>query len=212
MTNTKTNILLVDDHPLVLEGLKNILKHEEKINLIFEASNGEEALNILEKNDIELVISDISMPKMSGIELAKKIKARDKQVKFLILTIHKDREYIKAMLELDIDGYVLKNSERQVIANTIKKIINGSTCYDDEILSILKEGMKTESQTHFVKLTKREIEVVKLICEELSSEEIANKLFISKHSIDAYRKSIIQKLGVKNAIGIMRYAIAEKLL
>ena len=67
MTNTKTNILLVDDHPLVLEGLKNILKHEEKINLIFEASNGEEALNILEKNDIELVISDISMPKMSGI-------------------------------------------------------------------------------------------------------------------------------------------------
>lgn len=214
MLSENLKILLVDDHQVVLEGLKIIFSEVPNCIVAADVTNAKEALAILKKQKIDIVITDIKMPEINGIELTKQIKILHPEIKVLILSMHKDREFIRAAINVEADGYLLKSSNRGQFTKALHLICNNSTYYDNEIISLLKEEKKREKLIANTKeaLTHREIEVVKLICFEYSSDEIADKLFVSRHSVDAYRKSILQKIGVKNVIGIMRFAIQHDLL
>ena len=209
MENLNIKLLLVDDHDLVLKGLRSILQQDPAIETLGEARNGLEALAFLKTTDADLVITDIKMPKMSGIELAKHIKKHHPHIKVLVLTLFKDREYVTSILESEAEGYLLKNVGQEELIRAIHHIMNNGTYYSQEILSILTSEIQERHHKSEVihDLSKRELEIIGLICQEYSSNEIAEKLFISRSTVDVHRKNILQKTGAKNLVGLIRFAI-----
>lgn len=209
MENGKIKLILVDDHELVLKGLKSILEQEAGIDVVAEARNGVEALALLNSVDADLIVTDLKMPEMTGIELTRHVKQRYPQLKVLVLTLFKDREYVNAILEAEAEGYLLKNVEQPELLHAIHHIMNHGTYYSQEIVSILRSELTgrphKSDATH--DLSKRELEIIGLICQEYSSTEIAEKLFISKATVDVHRKNILQKTGAKNLVGLIRFAI-----
>lgn len=201
--------MLVDDHELVLKGLKSILEEEKDMEIVAEASNGKHALSLLKEGQPDIVVTDLKMPEMSGIELTKYIKTHYPHIKVLVLTLFKDREYVNAILEAEAEGYLLKDVGRSELIQAIRHISHHGTYYSQEIISILKSEIRDRHQKNEVlnELSKRETEVIALICQEYSSIEIAEKLFISKATVDVHRKNILQKTGVKNLVGLIRFAI-----
>jgi DNA-binding NarL/FixJ family response regulator len=209
MENGKIRLILVDDHELVLKGLKSILEKEADIDVVAEARNGLEALALLDRVEADLIVTDLKMPEMSGIELTRHVKQQHPHLKVLVLTLFKDREYVNAIIEAEAEGYLLKNVEQQELLHAIRHIMNNGTYYSQEIVSILKSeitGRQHKSDAAH-DLSKRELEIIGLICQEYSSTEIAEKLFISKSTVDVHRKNILQKTEAKNLVGLIRFAI-----
>lgn len=209
MENGKIKLILADDHELVLKGLKSILEQEKDIEVVGEARNGQEALAVLSHTEADMLVTDLKMPEMSGIELTRQVKQRYPHLKVLVLTLFNDREYVNAILEAEAEGYLLKNVEQQELLHAIRHIMNHGTYYSQEIVSILTSELKGRQHkgdaTH--DLSKREREIIGLICQEYSSTEIAEKLFISKSTVDVHRKNILQKTEAKNLVGLIRFAI-----
>ncbi len=209
MENGKIKLILVDDHELVLKGLKSILVQERDMEVVAEARNGAEALALLDRTDADMIVTDLKMPHMSGIELTRHVKQHYPQLKVLVLTLFNDREYVNAILEAEAEGYLLKNVEQPELLHAIRHIMNHGTYYSQEIVSILTselKGRQHKSDTVH-ELSKRELEIIGLICQEYSSTEIAEKLFISKSTVDVHRKNILQKTEAKNLVGLIRFAI-----
>lgn len=209
MEHTPTKILLVDDHELILTGLQALLNQEPNLQVVALANNGLAALNLLKTEAVDIVITDVKMPEMNGIVLTQNIKQKYPAIKVLVLTLYNDREYVTEILNADADGYLLKNVGQQELIKAINHIVNNGTYYSQEIVSILKTEMKEKQTQNNVlqELSKRELEVINLICQEYSSNEIAEKLFISKATVDVHRKNILQKTGVKNLVGLIRFAL-----
>jgi DNA-binding NarL/FixJ family response regulator len=209
MENRKIKLILVDDHELVLKGLKSILEQEPNIEIVGEAKNGLEAIALFDRVHADMVITDLKMPEMSGIELTRHIKQHYPQLKVLVLTLFNDREYVTAILEAEAEGYLLKNVSQKELLHAIDHIMNHGTYYSQEILSILRSEIKDRQHKSEVinDLSKRELEIIGLICQEYSSNEIAGKLFISKATVDVHRKNILQKTEAKNLVGLIRFAI-----
>ncbi len=205
----KTRILLVDDHELVLKGIKSIIENELNLEVLAEAKNGLEAISILQNTTIDLVLTDVKMPLMNGIELTKYVKSNYPNTKVLVLSLFKDREYVSSIIDSEAEGYLLKNADKDEIIFAINHVINDGTFYSQEIVDILKSNSTVRhlGLSLPIILSKREIEIIKLICLEFSSNEIADKLFISKATVDVHRKNIIQKSGVKNIVGLVRFAV-----
>jgi DNA-binding NarL/FixJ family response regulator len=211
--NKIIRVLIADDHQMFLDGLKALLKREKNIHVIGEVSNGTQALEFIKKNTPDLLITDISMPGMSGVELTREVKHRYPEVKVLVLTMYNDKEIVGEILMSEAEGYILKNTGRQELSNAINRIIDNSTYYSNEVLNIMMTRMKKQKsiEKNTALLTPREIEIIKLIMEELSSEEIADKLFISKRTVDTHRKNIIQKTNTKTLVGLLKFAIENNL-
>ncbi|MEQ1732292.1 MAG: response regulator transcription factor [Bacteroidia bacterium] len=209
MEYTPTKILLVDDHELILTGLQALLNQEPNLQVVALANNGVAALNLLKTHAVDIVITDVKMPEMNGIVLTQNIKQQYPAIKVLVLTLYNDREYVTEILNADADGYLLKNVGQQELIKAINHIVNNGTYYSQEIVSILKTEMKEKQTQHTTlqELSKRELEIINLICQEYSSNEIAEKLFISKATVDVHRKNILQKTGVKNLVGLIRFAL-----
>lgn len=210
-------ILIADDHAMFIDGIKSLLRKEENIQVVAEAANGHEALEILESNGIDMLITDISMPNMSGTELAKKVKEDYPDVKVLVLTMYNDREIINEILISEAEGYILKNTGKQELLKAITRIAEGSTYYSNEVMEIVMENIKDGNNRHeqderVKELTQRELEILQLICEELSTAEIAEKLFISPRTVETHRKHILQKTQVKTIVGLIKFAINNKLV
>ena len=207
------NILIADDHQMFIDGIKSITKNEEDITIAAEALNGKEAMGYLIAEDINFVIADIEMPEMNGIELTEWIKENKPDVKVLIVTNYKDRGFIDAMIKAEAEGYILKNTGKQELLNAINRIADGGTFYSNEVVSILmenyKEKEKAEEQTKDLSL--REKEIVRLICQENSTNEIADKLFLSPYTVETHRKNILKKKKAKTIVGLIKYAIENKL-
>lgn len=209
MEKQRIKLVLADDHELVLKGLRSILEQEEDIEVVAEAANGTEVLALLEQTSPDMIVTDLKMPEMSGIELTRHVKQRYPHIKVLVLTLFKDREYVNAILEAEAEGYLLKNVGQQELINAVRHIMNHGTYYSHEITSILRSEIKGRQHKSDAAqdLSKRELEIIGLICQEYSSNEIAGKLFISKATVDVHRKNILQKTGVKNLVGLIRFAI-----
>lgn len=212
----KIRIVLADDHQMILEGLQAMLNGEDEIEVIEEARDGVEVIELVQSNrEIDVVVLDINMPRLDGIETTKRIKAAYPEIKVLILSMYNRVEFVKNLLESGTDGYILKNSGKQVLITALKSLARGEPYYSAEITqTIMKSYQRTRTFDHsvYAELSDREKEVIIGIALEKTTQEIAEMLCLSKHTIDTHRKNVLSKLDVKNAAGIVKYAIQSGLV
>jgi DNA-binding NarL/FixJ family response regulator len=211
----KASILIADDHQMFLDGLKLILKNQPGISIVAEALDGNEVIRQLEQQEIDLALVDLNMPGLSGVELVKTIKQKFPQTKLLVITMHSGQEIISEILLAEAEGYILKNSGKKEVIEAITHILNGKTHYEKEVLSRMFEKVKADKKNEEVKkeLSEREQQVFELIVQEFTSKEIAEKLFISKQTVDTHRINIMQKTQTKTLVGLIKYAVrAGKLI
>lgn len=201
------NLILVDDHNMYLEGVLSILNTRGEFFVHLASTSGNEVLTFIEKKEqkINLIISDISMPEIDGIDLVKKVKEIDPDIKILIVSMWNSPIVTEKLLSLGIEGYILKDASRTEFFHAIELLLKGQQYLTKEIHNTLLEYKEKGSQE--IKLTKREKQVIKLISEEFTTQEIADRLHLSRHTIETYRKNLISKLGVKNIAGLTRYAL-----
>jgi len=204
----KTKVLIVDDHLMFLQGLAALLQDVDDIFLADTLTSGESALLMLEEQSIDIVIMDISMPGMDGIELNEIIKKKYPEIKTLILSTHSDRKIIDKLIKGDANGYLLKNAERDELLEAVYSLARGENYFSKEIKEKMQSAysVKNENRTD-QNLSRREIEILKLVADGYSTQEISNLLFISQHTVNSHRKSLLFKLGLKNAAGLAKYAL-----
>ena len=204
------NIFLVDDHKIVIDGIKSMLHGNEFFNVSGFALNGTDALAMIHSNEIsiDIVITDIFMPGISGTDLCHTIKQFNSQIKVLILSMHNHVDYVKAAIDADADGYMLKTIGQAELVNALQAIAEKGAYFSQEIIPLLFKQVKQNHSNHPpVKLTHRELEILDLILKEFTSREIAEKLFISKQTVDSHRFSIMEKTGSKSIVGLLKYAL-----
>jgi DNA-binding NarL/FixJ family response regulator len=209
-SKNKTNILIVDDHQLVIDGLKSMLASEKNYVIKGEALNGQQALEMItsKPEEYQLVVTDITMPLMSGIELCKIVKEQFPHIKVLILSMHNSITIVKDALNAEADGYMLKNTGQDEFIKAIERVLGDGTYFSQDILPIiLNLFQKEKKETLKNALSQREKEVLELIVQEYTSKEIAEKLFISKQTVDTHRINIMQKTDCKTLVGLIKYAI-----
>lgn len=214
MTDKYIYVLLVDDHKIIRDGIRSLLLDHTDIVIVAEASNGIEALQMLDKHaEIEVVLMDINMPEMDGITCAQKIKESNYTCKVLALSMLKEDQHIRAMVEAGASGYLLKESGEDDLVDAIHHVASGRPYFSDEATAaLLRQFVVKRNQNEIVKgmdLTEREIEVLQLITNEFTNQEIADKLFISVRTVDAHRRNLMEKIGAKNMAGLVRYAIEK---
>ncbi len=216
---SKTKVLLVDDHKWVRQGFKLALESKYNINIVGEAGDGNEAIEKTKELSPELILMDINMPNLNGIEAAKQIREFNKDVKIIILTMLDNERFIFEALTAGINGYIYKDSEITELAKAIEQVMEGEDYFNKEVTKKIIDYHTGKNISEFYQettqsnpLTKRELEVVKLVSEGYTSKVIAEKLFISPFTVVKHRKNIIKKLSAKNFNEVISYAIANGLL
>lgn len=206
----KAKVLIVDDHAIVLDGIKSLLAKSEKAEVIATATNGFEGLAKLKETSAELVITDINMPGMDGLEFIKTIRNDFPPTKIIVLSLHDEAHYIRNIMRLRVQGYILKNDTTTELLEAVDKISEGKTYLSSRISRILMEQLDEPVSDKL--LTEREIQIIKLIAQEKSNREIAGQLFISERTVETHRKNIFRKTDSKNIIGLIKYAYQNNLL
>ncbi|MBL4592233.1 MAG: response regulator transcription factor [Flavobacteriales bacterium] len=212
----KIKILLVDDHDLVRIGIRSYLEMESgRFEVIGEASNGISAMAEIKVNKPDIIIMDINMPQMDGIKATKEVKKRYPEMKILALSMLSESQHIKAMITAGADGYILKNTSPDQLFEAIEKVCDNETYYSfdvsQKILSSFSKKKKSLSKYENTQLTAREKEVLYLIMKEYSNMEIAEKLYISTRTVDAHKRNLIEKTGVKNLVALVNYVHEKRL-
>ena len=210
----KLKIIIVDDHKLFREGLKILLSNLEEVDEVLEAPDGEAFLNMLATYHPDLVLMDIEMPRINGIEATTRAIEKFPDMKILALSMYSDEEYFQKMVDAGVCGFLLKNSEFSEVKKAINSVVQGNNYFTEEILYRLVNRFKTKpAQTEPpVTLSDRELEVLLLICKGLSNQEIADQLFISKRTVDHHRASLLTKTDTRNAASLVIYAIKHKMI
>jgi DNA-binding NarL/FixJ family response regulator len=219
MTIKKEHIRLVlaDDHKIIRDGIRSLLQNEEKYVIEGEAENGEEALELVDELKPHLVIMDINMPVLDGIDATKKITEKYPETRVLVLTMTSEQEHIKKMIEAGAGGYILKNSGKDELVSAIETVLKGQNYFSDEVKdAIMRNMVQRQSRNEKiagepVPLTRREKDVLNLIVKEFTNYEIAEKLFISVRTVDAHRRNLLEKTGARNTAGLVKFAIENKL-
>jgi len=214
---TKINIVLVDDHRIFRDGIKSLLSEVDFIEVVGEASGGEELLQLLSHTRPDIVITDISMKGISGIELTKQVTCLYPEIKVMMLSMHTNEEFIVNSINAGAKGYLSKDTSRDELLDAIKIIHEGGECYGKLISdSFLKNYLKRYKTEHTLidnkTLTQREIEILKLAALGTTNKEIADKLFISIKTVDCHKNNIMQKLKLKNTAEMILFAIKNKMI
>jgi DNA-binding NarL/FixJ family response regulator len=214
MLETITKIAIVEDHSFYRNGLCLALKRLKFADLIFDASNGKEFLEKQRKNPADIVLMDIMMPIMGGFEAITLAKKEFPDLKVIILTMLEEDEYIQQFVALGVQGYLLKNIDNKGLETALKAIINGHNYYSEELMGFFSRSLRerAEKPNDSVQLTQREAEILQLIYEGLSNQEIANKLFISVRTVTNHRYNLKNKTATKNTASLINYALKNKLL
>lgn len=210
-SETLTHILLADDHQLVIDGLKSMFQHEAHYVIAGEANNGQEALNLIQSapGKFQLIITDVSMSHMTGIELCRHVKQQYPEIKVLVLSMYSGVSVVKEALAAEADGYLLKSTGKDEFIQALHRITDGGTYFAQDIIPIIYNQYQQEKKQEDALsiLSPREREVLALIVKENTSEEIAQKLFLSKKTVDNHRQNILSKTGCKTTIGLVKFAI-----
>lgn len=202
------NIIIVDDHVMFLDGLHNILSEIPQIKTIHVATDGLQVLRLLAHFDnIDLIISDINMPKMNGLELLSTVKEKYPEVKFFLLSMLDDIRTINKAIRKQADGYLLKFADKVELKAGISEVLLGQQYYSPAVKTKYMEGVFNNKSNQEIKLSKREKEILKLLADELTSNEVGEKLFISVNTVETHRKNILLKTGSKTTIGAVKFAI-----
>lgn len=210
------SVILVDDHTLFRDGIKSILDEETDIIVVDEAADGITLYEKLKQHSPDLVITDISLPDISGIEIVKKITKDYPALKVLMLSMHNNEEFILSSLKAGANGYLSKDIKRTELLEAIHSVMEGKIYFNKEISQTIINNYREDqtgarSDLH-KELTEREIEVLKLIGEGFTNKEIADKLFISIRTVDAHKNHIMHKLALKSTVDMVKYAIKNKLI
>ena len=212
-SNSHYRIVLADDHVLIRHGIKNIIAKEAQLQIVGEVGNGEELLSYL-KNDLpELVILDISMPKINGVDLTRILKKSYPSVKILMLTMHKNKQFFYQAMSAGADGYLIKSDSDDELLLAINKIRSGRTyispyLVDDFTDDVLK-AYRNEEVTTFTGLTKREKQILSMVVEGHTSKDMAAKLNLSPRTIDHHRSNLLKKFKMKNSVDLVNYAVRK---
>lgn len=211
MNNLK--VILVDDHQLFREGLKLLLGNFKYIVSIKEASNGQDFLEMLKEDRPDIVFMDINMPGVDGIEATRLALQSEPSLNIIGLSMYADEDYYTRMIDAGAKGFVLKNSSIHEVETAVKHIMNGNNYFSPEILTGLVRSINRKKTTvHHDELSERELEVLYQICKGLSNQEIADKLHISKRTVDKHRENLLAKTNSKNTVGLVMFAIKNKIV
>lgn len=210
---TPISIIIVDDHSMIREGLKQLLELDGDIRVIGEAGDGIECLNLLKSVRPDVLLLDINMPNMNGLQVLENLKQQNINIKVLVLTIHNEIEYLFKAIDMGVNGYVLKDSNSMVLKKAITTIYNGESYIQPSLTPLLKEKVeKSEKTKKSCPLTKRELQVVELLGEGLYNKEIAERLFISEKTVKNHVSSIFKKIGVTDRTQAVVYAIRNNII
>ena len=205
-----TKVFIVDDHNVVIEGILSLLQNLPEISVCGYAKTAVDCIYFMEKNEVDVILMDINLLDMSGLELCKTIKQTHSEVKILALSTFNQMSYINKMMANGASGYLLKNITKDELIQAIESVMEGNIYHSFEVNEIIKTAQKNNE--HFPILTKRENDILKLISEGFTNPQIGEKLFISPDTVDSHRKNLHTKLGVNNTALLVRYAIENGLL
>lgn len=210
----KLNLLIVDDHKLFREGLRLLLANLEEVGEIWEAADGEIFLQMIKTHHPDLVLMDIEMPKINGIEATTRALEQFPDLKIMALSMFGDEEYFQKMIDAGVCGFLLKNSDFSEVKKAITNVVQGNNYFTEEILYQLVNRFKSRTPVPepSLSLSDREQEVLLLICKGFSNQEIAEQLFISKRTVDHHRASLLTKTNTRNAASLVIYAIKNKMI
>ncbi len=209
------DVIIVDDHEIFRNGLKMVLGKLKYVNIIAEASNGQEFLELLPDHDPDIVLMDIEMPEMNGIQATEKALDQNPDLKIIALTMFNDDEYIQSMIDAGVRGFLIKNIKKDILDRALQEVSKGGNYYSQELMQFFTrrltqgEEKNREEELH---LTKREKEILQLMAEGLNNKEIADRLFVSERTIIGHKSNLLAKSGCKNTIGLLAYAIKNKLV
>jgi DNA-binding NarL/FixJ family response regulator len=219
---SKIKVLLVDDHTLMRDGLASILYKTEDIVVVGTPSSGEEAINQTRDIKPDVVLMDIIMKGMTGIEAARWIKEQDASVKIILISMEVKKEFISAGIKAGIDGYLHKDSDKETLIEAIRSVMKGEKYFNEAITKLVFEDFYTNERTDKEEkperkklsgeLTKREYEVLEWVAEGKSNKEVADHLFISVKTVETHKMHILEKLGLKNTAEVVKYAIKNKII
>jgi DNA-binding NarL/FixJ family response regulator len=217
MTRNKIKAILVDDHEMFRSGMKSLLEQENLAQIIAEASNGQEFIDIIQNYNPDIVLMDIDMPVMNGIEASERALAANNNLNILVLSMYDDYAHYTRLVSAGVKGFISKSSGKSELEKGIMAVSNGECYFSSDLLrNIIIEINKSKTHTSpffdDAALTPREEEVMKLICNGYATFEIADKLCLSSKTVDNIRSKLLQKTGVKNSVGLVVYAIKNKLV
>jgi DNA-binding NarL/FixJ family response regulator len=209
-----TRILIADDFPIVRSGLRKLLDAKPDFEVVAEAEDGAEAVEKALKEDVHLVILDVSMPRMTGIQAAAELHKRKPEIKLIMLSMHDSEQFLFEALKAGASGYVLKSAADTDIVEACRAAMRGNSfLYPSAVTTLIRDYVERGGEDeHFDVLTPRELEVLKLIAEAHSSKEIATLLFISIKTVERHRQNILDKLGMRDRVELTRYAIRRGLI
>lgn len=209
----KTRVVLADDHQLLIEGIKTLLEKIEDIEIAETFNNGSDLLSYLDKNSVELVLLDLNMPGQDGLKCLSIIKKLYPAVKVMVLTSYDQPELVAEVKKLEGNGYVIKNASASELTHAIMEVIAGREYFPAKQTVVTQDGsFFFDDFLKKFQLTKREVDIIRLVCSEMSSKEIAANLFLSEFTVNTHRKNIFKKLGVKNVAGLMNFAKENQLI
>ena len=209
------NLLIADDHQLLIDGIKAALSGTEDINIVAEVYNGYQVLEKLDSGlHVDIILMDINMPKLDGLSATKMVHKKYPEVRVIALSQYDEKRFVKQMVKNGAWGYLLKDSGRDILLAAIRTVHGGQNYFCERLsMRLISQELKMEDTKSLLpKLTDREIEILRLIGRELSSQEIADKLFISFHTVESHRANLMSKAGVKNTAGLIRWATENDFL
>lgn len=198
-------VLLADDHRIVLEGIKAVLKDYPQLVVIGAVENGEEVLAFVKQHSVQVVVLDINMPNMDGLTCARRLKNLYPAIKIIVLTMYAQKSFIEEILRVGIDGCLLKSNTGKELGEAILRVHNGKSYYD-----MVQTFTVAQDAPH--KLSEREIEIIKLLAQGLTSFEIAEKLFIAEHTVKTHRKNILRKIDAHSTNELVQFALNHKII
>lgn len=213
MDDKKILLAIVDDHQIVIDGIRSLLKGDAQIKLQIETTQPKEMLQLLHQHPIDILLTDIMMPEMTGLELAKEVHHQFPEIKIVALTMNGLGDTVNQMIEeSNISGYLLKNVGQKELVSALKKIANGGIYFSEEILEEMMKDSAIKKENHEIHLTAREIEIIQLIEKELNNKQIATELFLSERTVETHRKNIFRKTKTSSLIGLIKYAYEHKII
>lgn len=213
----KLKIYIVDDHKLFREGLKLLLSTQDFVQHIYEASSGDEFVENLSFVDCDVVLMDIEMPGMNGIEATQTAMRMKPDLKVIVLSMYGDEQYYYKMVDAGVKGFILKNSGIEKVITAIRKVAEGENYFSEELLVNILNSMRDNNKQEQHEgtdneISERELEILYHVCRGLSNQEIADQLFISKRTVDKHRANLLSKTGCRNTAALVMYAIKNKMI